>query len=105
MILLLAATCYGQGFYNSRATSYSSPDGAGTARMWCSRFPFSTLLYDILSAWAFGTVFDIVNPPMGSLRARVHYANQDQAKTSQLTFAIPRDWKVGVEYDTASQHN
>ncbi|CAI9759478.1 unnamed protein product [Fraxinus pennsylvanica] len=54
---------------------------------------------------AFGTVFDIVNPPMGSLRARVHYANQNQVKTSQLTFAIPSDWKAGVEYDTESQHN
>ncbi|CAI9759477.1 unnamed protein product [Fraxinus pennsylvanica] len=239
MILLLAATCYGQGFYNynynSRATSYSSPDGAGTAygscgygtfgknvnngevtavsklyrngggcgacyqvkckiqrecseegvkvlvtdyraggradfimserayeklarpnmaaelsangvvdveyrRVQCghgrnlelrihetSRYPsylamvpiFSEGISDITGIdigvvnhdeWrpmrrAFGTVFGITNPPMGSLRARVHYANPDQVRTSQLTFAIPRNWKVGVAYDTASQHN
>jgi len=235
MILLLAATCYGQGFYNSRATSYHSPDGAGTAygscgfgvvgktinngevaavsklyrngsgcgacyqvrckiprqcseegvkvvvtdyraggradfimskrgfeklahpdmaaelfaygvvdieytRVHCghgrnlelrihenSHYPFYLAMVPIFSEgisditgidigtvnheeWrpmrrAFGTVFDIMNPPMGSLRARVHYANQDQVKTSHLTFSIPRDWKVGVAYDTASQHN
>ncbi|CAI9759480.1 unnamed protein product [Fraxinus pennsylvanica] len=115
MILLSAATCYGQGlynsregshssleggFYNSRAASYSSPEGLGTAYIGlvnCEEWrPMRR---------AFGTVFDITNPPMGSLRARVHYANQDQVKTSHLIFPIPKDWKVGVAYDTTSQHN
>ncbi|XP_022868929.1 expansin-like B1 [Olea europaea var. sylvestris] len=35
MILLLAATCYGQRFQYSRATYYSSPEGLGTATGAC----------------------------------------------------------------------
>ncbi|CAI9759479.1 unnamed protein product [Fraxinus pennsylvanica] len=53
----------------------------------------------------YGAVFDISNPPVGSFRARVHYASQEQVNIEQLTFDIPRDWKIGVAYDTTSQNN
>ncbi|XP_022893940.1 expansin-like B1 [Olea europaea var. sylvestris] len=54
---------------------------------------------------AYGTVFDISNPPIGSLHVRINYAIPYEVNLVQLTRAIPTDWKAGVAYDTASQLN
>ncbi|KAL2525216.1 Expansin-like B1 [Abeliophyllum distichum] len=54
---------------------------------------------------AFGTVFDIPNPPKEPLLIRVQYNVQTEVKSADITNAIPEDWEVGVAYDTHVQIN
>ncbi|KAL2548026.1 Expansin-like B1 [Forsythia ovata] len=55
---------------------------------------------------AFGTVFDIPNPPKQPLAIRVQFIGpQTKVEWAQSTNAIPEDWEVGVVYDTDFQIN
>ncbi|CAA2973877.1 expansin-like B1 [Olea europaea subsp. europaea] len=56
---------------------------------------------------AYGTVFDIPNPPRGPLIIRFRFVVEANAEVKwvQLASAVPSDWKAGIEYNTTFQLN
>lgn len=50
---------------------------------------------------AYGAVWDMPDPPKGSLTFRVQVSvNGEAAKWVQLTDVLPDEWKAGIAYDT-----
>lgn len=50
---------------------------------------------------AYGAVWDMPNPPKGSLTFRVQVSlNGEAAKWVQLADVLPDEWKAGIAYDT-----
>ncbi|KAK9095088.1 hypothetical protein Scep_026557 [Stephania cephalantha] len=52
---------------------------------------------------AFGAVWDISNPPEGSITVRFQVNGYGEQQWMQASNAIPSYWKAGVAYDSAIQ--
>ena len=50
---------------------------------------------------AYGAVWDMSNPPKGSITLRFQVSGSAGQKWIQAQNAIPSEWKVGVAYDSA----
>lgn len=49
---------------------------------------------------AYGAVWDMPNPPKGSLTFRVQVSVSGEVKWVQLADVLPDEWKAGIAYDT-----
>lgn len=54
---------------------------------------------------AYGAVWDLPTPPMGSLSLRFQVSGSAEVKWVQANKVIPADWKAGAAYQSDIQLN